>query len=218
MRRIFTLAVIVVMSAMSLFAAELGKYNGWNESPAAYFLTAAEREQWAALQTAAEAEQFVQKYNADRGGEAFTKELTKRIAMADKYLTVGETAGSKSLRGKIVILLGPPASMDIAVRKARPAGRSGSASMSMSAGGESSGASMSDMADVSERGGMEARDSGLRDYSFQYMAASLPTNKDAGLVVEVNAKTGKDRVANKKAAAELDQLLEAAAKKSILAK
>jgi hypothetical protein len=50
------------------------------------------------------------------------------------------------------------------------------------------------------------------------MAPALPTNKDTALVVEVNAKSGKDRIADKKAAAALDQLFESAAQKSITAK
>jgi GWxTD domain-containing protein len=217
MRRICILAVAGLFSAASLFAADLGKYNGWNESPDGYYLTKAEREQWALLQKEADAEQFVQKYHADRGGEPFTKELAKRIAMADKYLTVGKTPGSKSLRGKAVILLGPPASMNVEVRKARAASRSGSASMSMGAGGESSGTSISDMSEVSQREGMGGGDSGLRDYTFNYMADALPTKKDLQLVVEVNAASGKDRVADKKAAAALEQLFERVAQKSITA-
>lgn len=215
MRRICILAVAAVLSVSSLYAADLGKYKDWNQSPAGYFMTKAEREQWSKLGSEADAEQFVQKYAADRGGEAFTKELTKRIAMADKYLTVAETPGSKSVRGKVVILLGPPASMDVAVKQAPAAGRSGTADMSMSAGGESSGTSSSDMGKMAQREGMSGGDAGLRDYTFSYGAASLPTRKDTLLVVEVNTRNGKDRIADKKAAAELEQLFESAAQASL---
>lgn len=215
MRRICFLAVVAVLAVSSLFAADLGKYTDWADSPAGYYLTKAEREQWGKLQTEGDAEQFIAKYNADRGGETFTKELTKRIAMADKYLTVGATPGSKSMRGKIVILLGPPASMDVAVKPGRAAGRSVSASSSMSAGGESAGASVSEMVDASKRDEMSSTDTGLRDFTFQYMASALPTNKDTAFVVEVNAKSGKDRIADKKAAAAIDQLFESVARASI---
>ncbi len=218
MRRISILAVAAVFAVTSLSAAELGKFQDWDESPAAYYMTNAEREQWAQLTSEAAAEQFVQKYNADRGGETFTKELNKRIAMADKYLTVGKTPGSKSLRGKVVILLGPPASMDIAVKKGRQAARTSSAAMATSLGGESGGTSMAAAADVAERDGMSPTDSGLRDYTFQYMAAALPTNKALQVVVEVNASSGKDRIADKKAAAALEQVFETVARKSIVAK
>jgi GWxTD domain-containing protein len=219
MRRICVLAVAAVLSVTSLLAADLGKYNNWNDTPAAYYLTRAEREQWTKLQSEAEAQAFVQKYNADRGGEAFTKELEKRIAMADKYLTVGETKGSQSTRGRIVIVFGPPASMNIAVRQPRSQGRSGTADMGLMAGGEGGGGSSSyDVASVAQREGMNGADTGLRDYTLQYMAAALPTNKDTALVVEVNAKSGRDRIADKKAAAALDQLFESAAQKSITAK
>jgi GWxTD domain-containing protein len=216
MRRICILAVLAVL-ATPLFAAELGKYKGWNESPDAYYLTKAEREQWALLSSEAEAGQFVQKYIADRGGEVFSKELAKRIQMADKYLTVGATSGSKSLRGKIVILLGPPASMNIAVRQPRAASRSGTADMSMSAGGEGGGSSSFDVASVAQREGMQGADTGLRDYTLTYSAATVKATKDALLVVEVELKSGKDRVVNKKAAAELEKILESAAQASIVA-
>jgi GWxTD domain-containing protein len=217
MRRICTLAVAAVLSASSLLAADLGKYKDWNDSPSGYFMTRAEREQWSKLGSEADAEQFVQKYAADRGGEPFTKELTKRIAMADKYLTVAETPGSKSLRGKVVILLGPPAGMNVTVKLPPSAGRSGTAATSMSAAGESSGTSSSDMGKMAEREGMSGGDIGLRDYNFSYGAATLPTKKDAVLVVEVNTRNGKDRIADKKAAAELEQLFESAARASITA-
>lgn len=215
MRRICILAVAAVFAVSSLFAADLGKYKDWADSPAGYFMTKAEREQWGKLQTEGEAEQFIAKYNADRGGEPFTKELTKRIAMADKYLTIGATPGSKSMRGKIVILLGPPASMNVAVKPGRAAGRNASASSSMNAGGEGGGATVGDMVDASKRDEMSSTDSGLRDYTFQYAAAALPTNQDTAFVVEVNATTGKDRIADKKAATAIDQLFESVAQKSI---
>jgi GWxTD domain-containing protein len=217
MRRICTLAVAAALSVTSLLAADLGKYKDWNESPSGYFMTRAEREQWSKLGTEADAERFVQKYAADRGGEAFTKELTKRIAMADKYLTVADTPGSKSLRGKVVILLGPPASMNVVVKLPPSAGRSGTAAMSMSAAGDSQGTSSSDVARVGQREGMSAEDTSLRDYMFFYGAASLPTKKDAQLVVEVNTRNGKDRIADKKAAAEIEQLFESAAQASLTA-
>jgi GWxTD domain-containing protein len=218
MRRIAIFAVVVLFAVSSLSAAELGKFNDWSESPAAYYLTKAEREQWAKLTSESEAEAFVQKYNADRGGETFTKELNKRIAMADKYLTVGKTQGSRSMRGKVVILLGPPASMDVAAKKGRAAARTGSVSMATSLGGESGGTSMAAAADVAERSAMSSTSTGLSDYTFQYMAAALPTNQDLQVVVEVNVRSGEDRIADKKAAAALDQLFETVAQKSIVAK
>ena len=219
MRRICMLAVAAVFSVTSLLAADLGKYKDWAASPAGYYLTSAERAQWTALQSEAEAGQFVQKYMADRGGETFTKELNKRIAMADTYLTVATTPGSQSTRGRIVILLGPPAGMSVAVKPARTPGRSGTAAMSMAASdGASGGNSAGDVADVSQRESMSASASGLSDYTFTYMAAALPTKKDALLVVEVNTRTGKDRIADKKASAELEKLLESAAQASIVAK
>ena len=73
------------------------------------------------------------------------------------------------------------------------------------------------MGKMAQREGMSSSDTGLRDYNFSYGAASLPTKKDALLVVEVNTRTGKDRIADKKAAAELEQLFESAAQASLTA-
>jgi hypothetical protein len=51
-----------------LFAAALSqKYKDWAASPQAYFMTMAEHEQWAAIKTDEEAEQFVNRFLASRG-------------------------------------------------------------------------------------------------------------------------------------------------------
>ena len=54
-----------------LFAAALSqKYKDWAASPQAYFMTKAEHEQWAAIKTDEEAEQFVNRFLASRGPAA----------------------------------------------------------------------------------------------------------------------------------------------------
>ena len=45
--------------------------------------------------------------------------LADRIAVADKYFSSGETKGSETLRGKVVIVFGPPSSIE---REAAPKG------------------------------------------------------------------------------------------------
>jgi hypothetical protein len=50
-----------------------------------------------------------------------------------------------------------------------------------------------------------------------YSAATVKAKKDALLLVEVELKSGKDRVVDKKAAAELEKILESAAQASIVA-
>ncbi|MGH9443560.1 MAG: GWxTD domain-containing protein, partial [Thermoanaerobaculia bacterium] len=87
------------------------KYKNWDKSPEAYFLTKAERAQWKQVKTDADAQNFILDYKAKRGPE-FPKMLEDRIAVADKYFSSGETKGSETLRGKVVIVLGPPSSIE----------------------------------------------------------------------------------------------------------
>src|SRR6476646_1710625 len=108
MKRLLVL-IAVVLFAAPLFA-RLTKYRGWDSLPEGYFMTRAERDQWSKIDTDADAGKFVADFRAKRP-DNFQKEVADRAANADKYLTVAKTPGSKSLRGKIVILLGPPTQM-----------------------------------------------------------------------------------------------------------
>src|SRR5207244_2284997 len=72
-----------------------------------------EREQWSKLDNDAQAEKFIAEFHARRF-DNFRREIAERAKNADKYLSFGKSRGSKTLRGKIVILLGPPTSMDVA--------------------------------------------------------------------------------------------------------
>lgn len=102
----------VVMAAPAVFAGGLSKqYKNWDKTPEAYFLTNAERAQWKKVQTDAEAQNFILDYKAKRGPE-FEKMLKERIAVADKYFSSGETKGSETLRGKVIIVFGPPSSIE----------------------------------------------------------------------------------------------------------
>ena len=210
MRRLLTLAVAALI-ALPL-AADLGKYKNWNESPAGYFMTKAEREQWAQLGNEADAGKFVADFLARRDA-GFSAEVTKRAEMADKYLTTGKTPGSKTLRGKLVILFGAPSAMDVAVEKRRGA-RTGNAATAISAGGETGGTSLSEVSDVTNREGMNG-DYEIRSYSFTFPGAALPTGAEAKVVVEVNTSTGKERIADKKNAAALEWLFDQVAEASI---
>lgn len=102
----------LVMAAPAAFAAGLSKqYKNWDRSPEAYFLTNAERAEWKKVKTDAEAQNFILDYKARRGPE-FEKMLKDRVAVADKYFTSGETKGSETLRGKVIIVFGPPSGID----------------------------------------------------------------------------------------------------------
>jgi GWxTD domain-containing protein len=206
---------LLLVTAAAAFAADLGKYNKWEESPEAYFLTSAERTEWQSVATPEAAEQFVTAFRTKRGGEAFTKELAKRVEMADKYLTIGKVKGSTALRGKLVIVFGAPAGMEITDKKSSK-NYSGGAT-SMGGGGElGAGMSMKSEGATQVAGGAQPGQM-LKDYKLTFPAKANPSlgGQDLTVVVEVDAGTGKDRMVKKADAEALEAKLEAAAKASI---
>jgi len=223
-KHLFVSIAAVVLIVPALLAGGLDKYKNWPNSPQGYFMTNAERAEWKAnVRTDAEAEAFVQKFLAARA-PGFAEDVAKRAQVADKHLTVSGRAGSLTTRGKIVILLGPPSSFSVADREVK-GNASGSADMYQNVGaggggrggGGMSGESVGDMAMAAARRGM-AGDL-LKDYTFTYAADRLPAKqpKDLTVVVEVRAGDGTDRIVDRKAAAQLDEIFEAAAQKSIVA-
>jgi GWxTD domain-containing protein len=106
------LLLALVMAAPAAFAAGLSKqYKNWDRTPEAYFLTNAERAEWKKLTTDEQAQNFILDYKTKRGPE-FEKMLKDRVAVADKYFSSGETKGSETLRGKVIIVFGPPSGID----------------------------------------------------------------------------------------------------------
>ena len=89
MRRICMLAVVAVFAASSLLAADLGRFQDWDESPEGYFMTKAEREQWAQVTSEGDAAKFVEAFLAKRDA-GFPAEVKLRAEQADKYLTIGK--------------------------------------------------------------------------------------------------------------------------------
>ena len=112
--RLFTFLLFV---AASLPADRLStKYRSWDRSPEAYFLTSEERAQWKRIQVDADAEKFVADYLARRGPD-FPAMLKERVAVADKYFSSGKIKGSETLRGKVIIVFGPPTAIDQSASK-----------------------------------------------------------------------------------------------------
>src|SRR5512142_433288 len=107
-----SIACAVALVSVAALAANLGKYKNWPNTPQGYFMTKADRAEWSKLQTEADAEQFVQKFVASRG-PAFEADVASAAKAADDHLSIGGGLGSRTLRGKIVILLGPPTSFAI---------------------------------------------------------------------------------------------------------
>lgn len=215
-RTLVVLAVVALASPM--FARLSSKYRGWESSPEGYFMTKAERDQWSKIDSDADAEKFVADFRARRP-DNFQKEVADRAANADKYLTVGKTPGSKSLRGKVVIVLGPPTQMDVADRtisstKSDSGAMAGAMSNmngtdgggSAGGGGKGAGGSSS----VNSIGTTMSTANIVRVMHFNYQGAVAKTadRKQIDVNVEIDPNTGKDRIASRSEESDLDSAFE----------
>ena len=89
--------------------AQLTKFKDWDKSAEAYFLTPAERAEWKNVTSDADAEKFIALYYAKRGGDPFKQEVARRIAAADQqFKSPRYKRGSDSVRGHLLVVLGPP--------------------------------------------------------------------------------------------------------------
>lgn len=131
-------AVLVFLLAPPLSAADLQKYKAWAESPQAYFLSKAEKEQWASISSDEAAEKFIAEYLAARG-KGFAAALQSRIEVADKTYKIGKLKGARSPQGRTLILLGTPSFTDMKTGKEKtvqdPSGGSGLSYTGEGAGG-----------------------------------------------------------------------------------
>jgi hypothetical protein len=75
------LAIAAVSLVVSAAYADLNKYTDWDQAPQGYFMTSAERAEWAEMRTDAEAERFVAVFLAKRDGK-FADEVEDRAAQA----------------------------------------------------------------------------------------------------------------------------------------
>ncbi len=106
------------------------KYKSWDKSPDAYFLTPEERAQWKNVRADADAEKFISDYFFRRSPD-LPALLKERIAVADRYFSAGKVKGSETLRGKVIIVFGPPSQLDSSGPRdsaGRPLGDRGDAS------------------------------------------------------------------------------------------
>lgn len=217
------LVMLGLLFSVLAYGGELSKYKNWDSSPESYFMTRAERAEWATVKTDADAEQFVQKYLARRPA-SFAKEVAERAAAADKHLTVGGQVGSRTLRGKVVVLLGPPTGFTISPRQVKRGGGGGvssspNASMGAAGLGDSGrgGGVMSgeDVSDANNRKAAAGAKS-VNDYIFTYAGSRLPVKSDKDLVVVVEVgENGSDKIRDRKALAQLESQFEAVAAASV---
>ena len=86
----------------------------WATSPEAYFLTPEERREWKGLSSSDLKEQFKVTYWRRRNPapesdqNEFRRLVEQRIRVADERYTLGKTAGSRTARGLVFIILGAP--------------------------------------------------------------------------------------------------------------
>jgi GWxTD domain-containing protein len=200
-RRAFIAALLFAVAGSvapaSAAPADLGRYAHWSRSAQAYFMTQAEREQWSTVSTEAEAEAFIASF-LDKRAKGFGAEVEKRVEQADKFLTVGKTQGSDTLRGKLLILLGSPANMTIQEPPKRAI----------------TGADPTAIA----RGGNAAADTSTKIYVMTFNRQTTPSLSQDRLdvAVEVSAASGKDRIRDPRMEQRLADVFEAAARASIV--
>lgn len=95
--------------------AQSSSQEDWSASAAAVFLTTDERRTWKRLSSDDEREQFKAEYwrrrdsNSQTPANEFQALILARIETADRLFAVAQTAGSRTERGRVFVLLGPAA-------------------------------------------------------------------------------------------------------------
>lgn len=226
-RRILLLLSLLSIAATPLLAGLSSKYKDWPSSPQGLFMTKAERTEWANVQTDADAQKFIDHFLSLRGGD-FPAEVAKRAEMADKYLTIGKTPGSKTLRGKTIILLGPPAAMDVSDSAGGEGNRnavgenptvgstSGHGSAGVGAHDSSGGMASGDDFRSSVTNLATAHVTRTYTFTFRNDIAKHLDKKEIVVFIAADANTGSDQLASKSAAADVEKAFEAAAEASIV--
>ena len=213
MRSIRLVVVLLSVAIVTpLLAGNPEKLKEWDQSPQGYFMTKAEHQEWTAIQTDVEAQRFVDQFLAKRG-PGFAAEVASRAEQADKHLTLGKLAGSKTLRGKLVILLGPPSGLDVSdvVDNSSAHRDSPDIANAYTGGGVSAGGNY----DRNEAGRTMGVGSLMRLYHFTY--ASTPAGPlDVSIAADGNK--GTDRPRDRETSKRLDVAFEAVAQASIKTK
>ena len=219
MKHVIRFAVAMLV-ALPLLAADLGKYNDWDQSPQGYFMTKAERAHWEQVQTAADAEKFVAEFLAKRDPK-FAADVAERAAQADKHLTVGKTPGSKSLRGKTIVLFGPPSGLAISDRAKTSTKRDNPAMagiLSNTGSGSGGGGGRMGNDSTSALGTSISTSQMIRTYSITFSgdATKKTVDKESVMfVIDVDPVTGKDEFASRSAGKAAEEMFELVARASI---
>jgi GWxTD domain-containing protein len=202
----------ILLFSASLFADGLVKFKGWDNSPQGYFMTKAERQQWAAIKTDDEAQAFVDHFLASRG-PGFAANVAAKAEQADKHFTIGKLAGSKTLRGKLVIVFGVPTGFDASQLADQGSVHHDNPAM----GAALSGGSAAAPGDTDSNEGSRTMGSATITNQYHMTFANAPGGPlDVFILADPNS--GKDRTKGRDDAKKLDAAFEAAAQASIKVK
>jgi len=113
-RNLLIAAMLVAAVATSAFAALSPAKASWGKGPVQYVMTTDEKAAWAAVQTDADADAFIELFWARRDPtpatprNEFREDFEARVKAADDAFSHGHTKGSMTDPGRIAILFGPP--------------------------------------------------------------------------------------------------------------
>lgn len=206
-------AVAILLSLTTIPAA--GSELKWIDSPEAYFATQSEREEWKKVATESDASQFIADFRARRG-PGFEADVKERVANADKYLTIGKVPGSQTLRGRVVVLFGPPSGMTTADRTKSTSKRDNPAVAGAISNVGTSGGSGRNAEDVN-MGSTMSTVNAFRTFTISYAgkAAEQVGRKDVVFVIETDLVSGRDRFVGRGAEKQAEELFELAAQASL---
>jgi len=112
--RKFLIAVAIATAAVSAFAQLSPQYADWGKGPVQFLMTPEEQTKWKSIKNDADASAFVDLFWARRDPtpatpvNEFKTNFDSAVKYADEHFTQGRTRGGLSDRGKILILFGPP--------------------------------------------------------------------------------------------------------------
>jgi hypothetical protein len=164
-----------------------------------------------------DAAKFVEAFLAKRD-PGFPAEVKKRAEQADKYLTIGKVKGSKSLRGKVIVLMGPPSGLNVSsqtrtdTKRDSPAMAGALSNIGPSGGGGGRNGESSSISAGTIGTGTEVRTYMI---TFEGDAAKAVDRTKVTFAIEADAATGKDRFASREGEKEAQALFELAARASI---
>lgn len=106
-----TVPLLIALASL----AAVGQEADWPESPEASFLTRDERRAWRFLVSDEARQEFKRSYwrrrdpTPDTDRNEFQELILERIRVADERFSVGDQPGSRTARGSVYVVLGPPA-------------------------------------------------------------------------------------------------------------